>query len=289
MTDIDANAHDRRAAKKAAYSDAVRKTAFVPKFEVFAILQASGIAAAIWALIADVSPWWWLFGAVMYFCYSCLGMAIGVHRALTHKAFKLARPVEILFSVFGALGGTGSPLGWIANHRTHHAEADTEGDPHSPEHMGWSLLWKGARTDMQWWRVRDILRDPVQRFLHRYYTLVLGAWGLFLLAIDPWALAFGLLIPASLQITVTNLSSILGHGHGYRNYETKDESTNNWLIAILAWGEGWHNNHHARPSHWTLRRKIWEFDPSAWVIRLLVATGGIDRTSFATDNPFESH
>ena len=242
-----------------------------------------------WAVgFGEVAPGWWLLALIAYFASSCLGIGITIHRAMAHKAFRMVSRLEMLFSFFGAMGATGSPLGWIAIHRTHHARADTDHDPHSPGRLGWRRLYRGSDQTFDWWRTRDILRDPFQRFLHRYYVLVVAGWAVALYAVHPLAMVFGFLIPGAAQITVTNLSTILGHGWGYRNFETRDESTNNALIAALAWGDGWHNNHHACPSNWTLKNRPWELDPTAWAIRLLVAVGGIDRRSFASNSPFDA-
>lgn len=163
-----------------------------------------------------------------------------------------------------------------------HAHADVDGDPHGPDHHGWSLLWKGPEPHVESWRMRDVLRDTFQRELHRYYLLVAGGWVVLLLVLHPLAPIFGFLIPASLQITATNLSTILAHGYGYgyRNYPTRDNSTNNLPIAVLTWGEGWHNNHHARPRHWSVSTRWWEVDVAGWCVRGLAAIGLIDRDSF---------
>mgnify|MGYP000043911143 CR=1 FL=1 len=253
---------------------------FLPRLWIAQLVQLGGLIAVIWALAAGVSWPWWLLALASYFASSCLGMAIGVHRGICHRAFVMAKPLEKVFSVFAALGMTGSPLGWVGTHRTHHAHADTGEDPHSPDHHGWRLLWTGPDPEVEWWRMRDIIRDPFQRNLHRYYLLFVGAWVSLLALFDPLAVVFGFLMPASLQITVTNLSTILAHGHGYRNFETKDDSTNNTLIAVLTWGEGWHNNHHARPRDWNLKRRWWEVDIAGSCVRGLTAIGLIDRASF---------
>ena len=253
---------------------------FVPRLWAAQAVQAGALVGIVWAL-ASAAPWgWWLLALGAYFAMSCLGMAIGVHRAICHKAFTLVRPLEMAFSVMGALGMTGSPLGWVGTHRTHHAHSDHEGDPHDPHSHGWHLLVTGPDPEVEWWRMRDMLRDPFQRWLHRYYLAVALAYAAALAAIDPLAALFGFVIPAGVQVTVTNLSTILAHGHGYRNVETRDDSTNNPLIAALTWGEGWHNNHHASPRHWSMARKWWEIDIAGWVVRLLAATGGIRRDSF---------
>jgi len=185
-----------------------------------------------------------------------------------------------MLSLFAALGMTGSPMGWIGTHRTHHAHSDKPDDPHSPEEHGWWLLWTGPDLEIDWWRIRDMMRDPFQRRLHRYYFLIAGAWVLLLLAIHPLALVFGFVIPAGVHVTTSNLSTILGHGYGYRNHETRDGSTNNAVLAALTWGEGWHNNHHANPRRWSLSDRWWEFDPAGFCIRVMTAVGMIERDSF---------
>jgi len=253
---------------------------FEPRLWIAQSVQFGGAAMAIWAPLSRSGGGLWLFALVVYFATSCLGMAVTVHRSICHRAFKLHPMIERAFSVFAAIGMTGSPLGWVGTHRTHHAHSDAEGDPHGPEQHGWSLLWKGPDPFVEGWRVKDVLRDPFQRELHRYYLLVVGGWVALLVLIDPVLVVFGFLIPASLQITTTNLSTILAHGHGYRNYETKDNSSNNILIAVLTWGEGWHNNHHARPRDWSVSRRWWELDIAGWCVRGLAAVGLIDRDSF---------
>ena len=258
-------------------------TPWRPRPAIFATLQVAGTFGAVWALWTGVGLAWWMLALSVYFVTSCLGMAVAVHRGLTHDAFRMVPWLNRTLSLAAALGGTGSPLGWIAVHREHHATADTEEDPHGPGAHGWLLLVRGAVPKVDWWRVRDIMRDPVQRRLHSHYTLILLAWGLLLLAIHPLALVMGFLVPAAAQIWVTNLSTILAHGWGYRNFDTRDDSTNNVLIALLTWGEGWHNNHHARPRSWILGLKWWEFDPAGRIVQLLAARGLIERESLVED------
>lgn len=259
----------------------LNKSLFVPNVFIMQLVQAVGVLAIVWALfVGNISAKWWILAASAYFMTSCVGMSITVHRSLAHKAIRLIYPLEIVFSLFGAMGATGSPLGWVAIHRSHHAYADTSNDPHSPHRIGWKLLFLGSKPLFEWWRVRDILRDPFQRLLHRYYLLILVGWAAVLYIIHPLALVFGFLIPAAAQFTVTNLSTFLGHYWGYRNFETDDKSKNNALIAAIAWGEGWHNNHHHNPKNWTTNYRPWEIDISAFIIRLLALIGGIRRESF---------
>ncbi|GJL85077.1 MAG: acyl-CoA desaturase [Micavibrio sp.] len=254
---------------------------FIPNVIYFHLMQFGGFFAALYFLaLSQVSPLWWGLAAFSYFCSSCLGMAITFHRVLAHRTFALPKPLEYLFSWFGMMGGTGSTIAWIALHRRHHAHPDTDEDPHSPERFGWKMLFSGFEMKLDWQRVRDLLRDPFHIFLNRYYIILIASWATLLFLIHPLAFFFGFLIPASMQITISNLSTILGHGHGYRNFETKDHSTNNVLIAALTWGEGWHNNHHADPRNWRLGLKWWELDPAAWIITAMTKLGIVKQESF---------
>jgi stearoyl-CoA desaturase (delta-9 desaturase) len=249
---------------------------FLPRIWIAQGIQLCGLIAGIWAVFSGVSMTWWLLTLAVYFATCCLGMAVCVHRGICHKAFKMNRSVERLFLLFSAVGMVGSPLGWVGTHRTHHAHADTDGDPHSPSIQGWKLLWTGPESQVEWWRMRDVLRDPFQRTLHQYYLLVAITWALLLLLIDPIAVIFGFLIPAGLQITASNLLTILTHGTGYRNFDTPDKSTNHPLMALLTWGEGWHNNHHADPRNWTTSKRWWELDVAGLCVRALSVIGLID-------------
>lgn len=243
-------------------------------------VQVGGLAGVIWAIVEGVAAEWWALAFLSFFVTSCLGFAVCVHRGLCHRAFVMKKGVEQTLSLFAALGMTGSPMGWIGTHRTHHAHSDRPDDPHSPEEHGWWLVWTGPELDIDWWRIRDMLRDPFQRWLHRYYFLIAAVWILLLLAVHPMAVIFGFVIPAGVHVTTSNLATVIGHSYGYRNHETKDGSTNNWFLALLTWGEGWHNNHHANPRHWSLSENWWEIDPAGLCIRLMTACGMIERQSF---------
>jgi len=209
----------------------------------------------------------------MYFLTGCLGLTVTMHRALTHRALALPRPLEILFTLFGAAGGSGSSIAWAAMHRFHHAHVDTERDPHAPAKLGWRLIFSVYDYNFDPRHAKDLLRDPFHRFLHRRYTLLLLVWSLVLAAIDIRLLIFLFLIPAFIQITVSNLTSLMTHSQGYRSWDTPDHSANNPLIAVLGWGEGWHNNHHAAPVRWCFSRRWWEIDPGAISIAALMLFG----------------
>eukprot|EP01037_Dinobryon_pediforme_P021918 gene21918-22910_t len=219
-----------------------------PSFQLTQLLQLTSALITLYALFWLGAPaWWWLVALLSYFLTGCLGLSVTLHRSLSHRAFKLPRALEILFTWFGMAGGTGSSIGWAALHRAHHAHVDGELDPHSPGRFGFWLAFSVYEYDFDPRHAKDLLRDRVHLFFHRYYTVLILVWVLGLAAINPLLAIFCFFIPAFAQITVSNLANYLSHGHGYRNFETDDKSTNNALIAILGWGEGWHNNHHAAP------------------------------------------
>jgi stearoyl-CoA desaturase (delta-9 desaturase) len=249
-----------------------------PSFTQMQILQAISGAVTLGMLVwGNASAWWWLLALVAYFLTGCLGLTVTLHRALTHRAIKLPRPLEVMFTLFGAAGGSGSSVAWAAMHRSHHANVDNENDPHSPEKLGWRLIFSVYDYDFDPRHAKDLLRDKFHMFVHRYYTVLLLAWCFALGAIDIRLCVFVFMVPAFVQITVSNLTSLLTHSQGYRRYETRDHSANNPLIALLGWGEGWHNNHHAAPLRWSFSRRWWEIDPGAVAIAGLIALGLVPR------------
>jgi len=246
-----------------------------PSFLQMRILQAISGCGVLWAVcLAHASALWWLASLAAYFVTGCLGLSVTMHRALTHRAVTLARPLEILFTLFGSLGGSGSSIGWTAMHRAHHAHSDREKDPHALHKSGWLVLFSFYDYDFDPRHARDLLRDKRHVFLHRYYAVIVTAWALALAACDPRLCVFMFLVPAFTQITVSNLANVLAHGrHGTRRYDTGDDSSNTAVISVLAWGEGWHNNHHAAPCNWNFSRRWWEIDPGALVIAALIGVG----------------
>jgi stearoyl-CoA desaturase (delta-9 desaturase) len=212
------------------------------------------------------------------------GVNVGFHRLLTHRSFQTPKPVEYILTVLGSLAGQGGVLQWVATHRAHHAHSDEEGDPHSPRDGAW---W----AHMLWWMpfdrvldvaaqrlryVRDLAKDPVHRFLDHCQvplTLLL-ALALFMLG-QAWGgvglswLVWGIFVRMTLTYHVTWLVNSATHMWGYRTYKTKDRSTNLWWVALLSFGEGWHNNHHAFPRSARHGLRWWELDLTYWTIRLM--------------------
>jgi len=212
-----------------------------------------------------------------YFMYGCLGIVVTYHRYLTHKSYQTHSFLVRLFSILGCFGGTGSPLAWVAIHLNHHLKSDKPNDPHSPHYKGLKIFALGYEHEVDSstkWRMRDLIVDPFQQFLHRYYFLIIAAWSITLYFIGGFYLVIFLhWAPAAVTAIMSNVVNYIGHKPnwigGYRSYNLNDYSTNNWIFAIPSWGETWHNNHHRHPKNYSCGQKWWELDISALVIKII--------------------
>jgi stearoyl-CoA desaturase (delta-9 desaturase) len=237
---------------------------------------------------------------VFAICYLAtgLGVTVGFHRHLTHRAFKTKRQVRVVLAVLGSAAIEGPVISWVADHRKHHAFSDQPGDPHSPHvdhgggwrgalkglahaHVGWLFIHtqRGARDRY----APDLIADPAIRFIDRTFVLwvALGLAVPFGLGVaiggsvgmGLTALLWGGAIRIFLLHHVTYSINSLCHFFGRRRFDTADESRNLAWLAPLSMGEAWHNNHHAFPTSAEHGLRWWEFDISALVIRGLEKTG----------------
>jgi stearoyl-CoA desaturase (delta-9 desaturase) len=117
--------------------------------------------------------------------------------------------------------------------------------------------------------IRDMFRDKYQKFLHNYYLEIILLYCVILFIINPWRVIFGYAIPACLCLHSTSSIIVIAHYQGYKTHKVSDESRNSWIAHLLSLGEGWHNNHHARPYMWNQQEKWWEVDPASWIIRII--------------------
>jgi sn-1 stearoyl-lipid 9-desaturase len=218
-----------------------------------ALFHLGAVAALFfftWQALSVALFLWWVSGS--------LGSGIAYHRLLTHRSFKTAKWVEYFLTVCGVLALQGGPIVWVATHRIHHQLSDDVGDPHSPvdgrwwAHMGWILFDKSNHHDAATLAryVPDLAKDQfhVRITRYRYYFLPTIVLGLGLVAIGglPFLL-WGVFMRTVVGLHSTWLINSATHTWGSRRFVTKDLSTNNWWVAILTFGEGWHNNHHAHP------------------------------------------
>ncbi len=214
------------------------------------------------------------------------------HRYFSHRTFQTSRAVQFVFAVIGAACGQRGPLWWAAHHRNHHRLADTPQDPHSPRHQGfwwshagWFLTPRAFATDLA--RVPDLARYPELRWLDRFDTVVPLALAVLLFAAgqglaywapglgaDGWQmLVWGFFISTTMLFHATVTINSLAHRFGSRRYETRDDSRNNAWLALITFGEGWHNNHHFFPGSARQGFRWWELDITYLGLRLLSAVG----------------
>lgn len=212
-----------------------------------------------------------------YFLYGCLGIVVTFHRLHTHKAYTVNPVLSKIFSLLGCFAGTGSPLAWVAIHINHHLKSDKPGDPHSPLYKGFKIFGLNYADDVDAatkWRMRGLITDKFQQFLHRYYFGLIALWSLFLFSVGGFYLMIFLhWAPAFVTAIMSNVVNYVGHKPSwigsYRTYNLNDQSVNNWLWAIPSWGEALHNNHHRYPTKLTYSEKWYEIDISGWIIRLI--------------------
>lgn len=206
--------------------------------------------------------------AISYFLFGCLGVEINAHRYFSHRTFKYRyKWMEYIFSWFTCLGGTGSPMQWAGIHFDHHEHSDKEGDPHNPKEKGLGMLFwltykKGSPLNLKH------MLNPYQKWLHRnYFYVYLITWAVLWIIGGFWLVAYAAIIPTALVTLIQVLTTYLCHmDFGYRNYDIDDDSRNIWWWALVDFGEGLHNTHHADPSRYHLKDRWYEVDISGIVI-----------------------
>lgn len=185
-----------------------------------------------------------------------LGIGMGYHRLLTHRGYRTPKAVEYFLTLCGTLALEGGAINWVATHRIHHGHTDIPGDPHTPRdgrwwsHMGWILRGTAQQHEeaVLWRYAPDLMRDRFHVFLNRIFYVPLIISGIILFAWGGWSmLMWGVFLRVTFGLQVTWLVNSATHMWGRRRFVTDDDSTNNWWVALLTFGEGWHNNHHAHP------------------------------------------
>ena len=241
------------------------------------------------AFLSYFFSWWGvLFLPIGNYIFTSMGIGAGYHRLLTHRGFSCPKWFEYTLAILGVCSFQDSPSRWVLVHRVHHQHSDHRPDPHTPHvtaywaHMGWLFvdnreLSTAAAYDKY---VRDLMRDPLYLWLMRglnwVYVYLVQAIVITLLGVLYGAVVYGT-SAAAIQVGaqwfmwgvvmrtvytwhVTWGINSAAHMWGYRNYETREDSRNNWLFALLTNGEGWHNNHHADPRSAQHGHRWWEFD-----------------------------
>ena len=278
---------------------AVRRPKVIPWF-LTALIVLNLLAPL--AFLPYLFSWWgvaWLL--VGNFIFGSIGINLAYHRMLTHRAATMPRWLERTFIMCGVCCLEGSPLWWVLNHRIHHQKSDEPGDPHSPKdsfiwgHVQWIYTPDPQRDKLTTYEkyVPDLLTDPFLRWLHRgnkwvavylVHALIIAALGFgagFLFTdtaeeavqVGLQVFMWGVVVRTVFVWHISWCVNSAAHRWGYRSYNTPDLSTNNWWVALLTNGEGWHNNHHATPRTCSQGHRWWEVDLTFTFVRLLQLVG----------------
>jgi fatty-acid desaturase len=249
---------------------------WVTSFFMFA-LHVGAVAALFfftWKALIVAVVLWWISGS--------LGIGMGYHRLLTHRGYKTPKWVEYFLAGCGTLALEGGPIPWVATHRIHHKHSDRDGDPHSPRdgkwwaHMGWVLMGKSMHHDSSTLAryVPDLAKDKFHIWITKYHYVPIVVLGIALLALGGLSfLLWGIFLRTVVGLHATWLVNSATHVWGSRRFATRDTSTNNWWVALLTFGEGWHNNHHAHPTSARHGLKWYEIDLNWYGIWILKKIG----------------
>ena len=239
-----------------------------PTAIVFAAFHIGAVAALFmfsWSNLAITLALYWVT--------ICFGISLGYHRLHTHRSYRVPLALEYFFAVCGALTLEGGPIFWVATHRIHHQKSDQPGDPHSPRdgvfwsHLGWILFGEANHnnTKMMAKYAPDLAKHRFYVVLNNYHWVPIVALAGVLYAIGGLPLVlWGVCLRVTVGLHATWLVNSATHMFGYRRFETRDDSRNTWWVALMTFGEGWHNNHHAHPTSARHGLAWYEFDPS-WI------------------------
>ncbi|MHC4939078.1 MAG: acyl-CoA desaturase [Planctomycetota bacterium] len=244
------------------------------------LIAAGAVLYMVWVHFS-----WWTVGLALIWGVLC-GLAItgGYHRLFAHPTYKTAWPIRFFYLMFGAASVQNSALKWSADHREHHAETDHDHDPYNAQrgfwwsHIGWVLFER--ERPIAYRRVRDLVRDPLVRFQHRYYmglALVFGAALPFAIGLL-WGDPFGaLLVAGFLRLVVqwhaTFSINSLAHQLGTQPYSTSNSARDSWVTALVTFGEGYHNFHHRFQGDYRNGVRWFHFDPTKWWVWTLSKIG----------------
>jgi fatty-acid desaturase len=234
---------------------------------------------------------------VLYVLAINVGIGMGYHRLLTHRGYRTPKWVEYCLAICGTLSLEGGPIFWVSTHRIHHKHSDKHGDPHTPAdgtwwaHAGWIMHGESLHQDTALANryAPDLAKDRFHVLLSKYHWVPLTTVGVILLVTGGWPLVFwGIFLRTTLGLHSTWLVNSATHLWGSRRFETRDDSRNNWWVALLTGGEGWHNNHHAHPVSARHGLKWYEFDPNyygIWVLKQLGLARDVKIAQYDAANP----
>jgi len=217
-----------------------------------------------WQAVAICTVLYWL---------RIFGIGAGYHRYFSHRAYSTSRAFQFVLALLSQSTAQKSVLWWAAKHRHHHVHSDTEQDIHSPRHkgffhshVGWIFARRHGATDLI--KVADFARYPELAWLHRFELVPAVALAVLCWLIGGWpGLVVGFFWSTVLVYHATFCINSLAHVHGHQSYVTGDDSRNNWFLALITMGEGWHNNHHAYQSSVRQGFRSWQVDPTFYILK----------------------
>ena len=259
---------------------AVTSQKFIPDWNIIIYMSAIH-SVALLALLPNNFSW----GAVgitfvLYWVTAGLGITLGFHRLVSHRSFQTPKWLEYFLVFCGTLACQGGPIEWVGLHRMHHQYSDTDKDPHDSNkgllwsHLTW-MLCKNPASEYVPRYTKDIANDPVYQFFQKYFIPIQVVLGLILYAFGGWSyVIWGIFVRLVIVFHATWFVNSATHKFGYKSHESNDESRNCWWVALLTFGEGWHNNHHAY--QYSARHGLawWEIDLT-WVTIVVLRTLGL--------------
>jgi stearoyl-CoA desaturase (delta-9 desaturase) len=260
------------------YTQSTRARSEKPNWGTFIFLIIAHFVA-----VAALFFWSWpavITAVILYWIGGSLGIGMGWHRLLTHRGYKVPKAVEYFLVTCGSMALEGGPIQWVVTHRIHHAHTDRPGDPHTPRdggwwaHIGW-ILWGSASPESTLAHYApDLIKDRYYRWLNKYYYVPLIVVGVLLLIFGGWGvMLWGVFLRVTLAFHTTWLVNSATHLWGRKRFQTEDDSRNSWWVALLTFGEGWHNNHHAHPTSAQHGLRWYEIDINWLGIRALQLLG----------------
>jgi fatty-acid desaturase len=244
---------------------------------VFMVVFHIGAVAALFVFSWKA----FLLAMVLWWVAASLGIGIGYHRLLTHRGYKTPKWLEYFLTVCGTLALEGGPIAWVATHRVHHQNTDKEGDPHSPRdgglwaHMGWIITGQAMhnKTAELLPYVPELRKDKFHAWISRWHWIPITTLAVIILVVGGWQyVLWGIFLRTVLGLHSTWLVNSATHMWGTRRFPTHDTSRNSFWVALLTFGEGWHNNHHAHPQSARHGLAWYEFDVNwygIYVLRML--------------------
>lgn len=248
-----------------------------PTIAVFAAFHAGAAAAPFFFTWKAL-----IFAVGLYWISLSLGIGMGYHRLLTHRSYRVPKWIEYFLTVCATLALEGGPIFWVATHRVHHQFSDREGDPHTPRdgkwwaHMLWMMFGEVTHCDASLAAkyAPDLARDRFHVWISKYHYLSLIALATLLwFAGGLPCVLWGIFLRVTFGLHATWMVNSLTHLWGSRRFTTRDDSRNNWFVALLSFGEGWHNNHHAHPTSARHGLAWYEIDMTWMAIKLLEKFG----------------